>query len=107
MTLSYLDNSATTPLCPAAKQKMAEAMEVFGNPSSLHSLGMEGEKLVSEARDRVFTALGAKKVSVHGSQIVLTKHGNSCIFCDNTDDLVIFEDKKICKSCLEKLTHLS
>ena len=46
-------------------------------------------------------------ISVHGSQIVLTKHGNSCIFCNNTDDLVIFEDKKICKSCLEKLTHLS
>jgi cysteine desulfurase len=76
MTLSYLDNSATTPLCPAAKQKMAEAMEVFGNPSSLHSLGMEGEKLVSEARDRVFTALGAKKAGkVKPQMLVFTSSG--------------------------------
>ena len=61
MTVSYLDNSATTPICPAAKQKMTEALEAFGNPSSLHTLGMEGEKIVSEARDKIFTALGAKK----------------------------------------------
>jgi cysteine desulfurase len=32
----YLDNSATTPLCEAAKQAMIEAMERYGNPSSLH-----------------------------------------------------------------------
>lgn len=61
MTVSYLDNSATTPICPAAKQKMTEVMEIFGNPSSLHSLGMEAEKTVTEARDKIFTALGAKK----------------------------------------------
>lgn len=46
-------------------------------------------------------------ISVHGNQIVLTKHGNSCIFCDNTEDLVNFENKKVCMSCLEKLSHLS
>ncbi len=46
-------------------------------------------------------------ISVQGNQIVLTKHGNSCIFCDSCDDLVIFEDKKICKSCLEKLSKLN
>lgn len=76
MEISYLDNSATTPLCPAAKQKMTEALENFGNPSSLHSLGMEAEKAVSEARDKIFTALGAKKAGkVKPQMLVFTSSG--------------------------------
>lgn len=76
MAISYLDNSATTPICPAAKQKMTEVMDNFGNPSSLHSLGMEGEKAVSEARDKIFTALGAKKAGkVKPQMLVFTSSG--------------------------------
>ena len=76
MNVSYLDNSATTPICQAAKEKMTEAMEIFGNPSSLHSLGMEAEKTVSEARDRIFTALGAKKAGkVKPQMLVFTSSG--------------------------------
>ena len=45
-------------------------------------------------------------ISVQGNQIVLTKHNQSCIFCDCADDLVIFEDKKVCKACLAKLSEL-
>ena len=77
MTLSYLDNSATTPICTAAKEKMAAVMEsTFGNPSSLHNLGMEAEKVVSEARDRIFAALGAKKVGkVKPQMLVFTSSG--------------------------------
>ena len=77
MTLSYLDNSATTPLCPAAAEKMKAVMEqTFGNPSSLHTLGMEAEKAVSEARDKIFTALGAKKAGkVKPQMLVFTASG--------------------------------
>ncbi|MBQ9745500.1 MAG: cysteine desulfurase, partial [Clostridia bacterium] len=77
MTLSYLDNSATTPLCPAAAEKMKAVMETtFGNPSSLHTLGMEAEKTVSEARDRIFTAMGAKKAGkVKPQMLVFTASG--------------------------------
>ena len=46
-------------------------------------------------------------ISVQGKQIVLTKHGETCIFCDCADDLVIFEDKKVCKTCLAKLSKLA
>lgn len=56
----YLDNSATTMLSDAAKQKALEAMEKYGNPSSLHLVGLEAEKLISEARRSILTALGAK-----------------------------------------------
>ena len=62
MDFSYLDNSATTPVCDAAYQKMKYVLEnTFGNPSSLHTLGMEAEKAVNEAREKIFAAIGAKK----------------------------------------------
>ncbi|MBQ8331317.1 MAG: cysteine desulfurase [Clostridia bacterium] len=56
----YLDNSATTPLSEAAKQKMTEAMERYGNPSSLHSAGQAAEKLVAEAREQILLSLGLR-----------------------------------------------
>ena len=56
----YMDNSATTPLCEAAKRALTESFEIFGNPSSLHSKGLAAEKALEKARQTVFDALGAK-----------------------------------------------
>ena len=53
----YLDNSATTPICEEAKNKMMVAMECFGNPSSLHKKGFESSKMIDEARSRVLASL--------------------------------------------------
>lgn len=57
----YLDNSATTPLSDAARGAIAEAMDCFGNPSSLHTMGADAEKLVAAARDRIMSALGVRR----------------------------------------------
>lgn len=57
-TWHYLDNSATTPLCEEAKSAMLEAMEVFGNPSSLHGAGQKASRLLARARACVANALG-------------------------------------------------
>ena len=56
----YLDNSATTPLSPAAVEAMRSAMETFGNPSSLHAVGQAAHALLSRARGQVAGALGFK-----------------------------------------------
>ena len=56
----YLDNSATTPISDAAKVKIEQAIEYFGNPSSLHDAGLAAEKLVSDARRAILSALGAR-----------------------------------------------
>lgn len=57
----YLDNSATTALCPEAIAAMQTVMEeVYGNPSSLHAAGLAAEKIVTEARTAVLNALGAR-----------------------------------------------
>lgn len=57
----YLDNSATTPISQAAREAMLRAADCFGNPSSLHTLGRESEALVSEARERILSALGVRR----------------------------------------------
>lgn len=74
MDLHYLDNSATTPLCDAAKESIKHNMDVcFGNPSSLHGLGVEAERLVSEARKEILNALGFRKAKPE--QLVFTASG--------------------------------
>lgn len=47
----YLDNSATTQVFPQAAEKMKKMLlENYGNPSSLHKLGLDAEKVLKEAR---------------------------------------------------------
>ena len=53
----YLDNSATTPICEEAKSKMLEAMECYGNPSSLHTKGFDSSKMIADARNKILTSL--------------------------------------------------
>lgn len=58
--MHYLDNSATTRVSKTAADKAYEIMtEIYGNPSSLHLMGMNAEKELELARKRVSAALGA------------------------------------------------
>ena len=51
--LVYLDNSATTRPYDAVTAAMTEAMkDNFGNPSSLHSLGLQAEKEVAAQKQK-------------------------------------------------------
>ena len=55
----YLDNSATTRVCPEAAQAALSAMtDCFGNPSSTYTLGREAKKLLDKSRKQVSDALG-------------------------------------------------
>jgi cysteine desulfurase len=55
----YLDWNATTPLRREAREAMAAAWELAGNPSSVHAEGRQARRLVEEARGRVAAAVGA------------------------------------------------
>jgi len=55
----YLDNNATTPIHPEVKKAMIEAMEIFGNPSSMHSFGRRARKYVEQSRRKIATLIGA------------------------------------------------
>ena len=54
----YLDHAATTPVVPAARAAMAEALERWANPSSPHSEGRAARAALEEARERITAALG-------------------------------------------------
>lgn len=58
---AYFDNSATTKPCAEAVTAMTEALtEDWGNPSSLHDLGIAAHRRVEAARRAVAQALGAE-----------------------------------------------
>ncbi len=55
----YLDNSATTRVCPeAAAAAMLAMTEIYGNPSSTHTKGREARQLLDKSRKQVADALG-------------------------------------------------
>ena len=54
----YLDHAATTPILPAAKAAMVEAMERWANPSSPHAEGRAARAALEDARERIKRALG-------------------------------------------------
>ena len=68
---AYLDNSATTPCSKKACDRMVELlMQDYGNPSSLHTKGMEAEKYITEAKKKI-----AKTLKVNENEIVFTSGG--------------------------------
>lgn len=68
---AYLDNSATTPVCPEAIKAINQTLtECWGNPSSLHYGGIEAADMVGEARHAI-----ARKLSCADDEIVFTSGG--------------------------------
>jgi cysteine desulfurase len=60
----YLDHNATTPLRAEARDAMISAMDVAGNPSSVHAEGRLAKGLIERARAQVATAFGADGADV-------------------------------------------
>ena len=90
----YLDNSATTAVSPAAAEAAVRLMtQVYGNPSSLHGMGIEAEREVEAARARVADALGvaaknilftsggteANNTALFGAAQALRRRGNRIV----------------------------
>lgn len=67
MSRLYLDWNATAPLRPEAKAAMTSAMELVGNPSSVHAEGRAARALLEKSRAKIASALGAD-----GADIVFT-----------------------------------
>ena len=68
---AYLDNSATTRVHDSVRDIVNQVMTVdFGNPSSLHTKGVESERYLREAR-RTMAAL----LKVHEKEIIFTSGG--------------------------------
>lgn len=80
METHYLDNSATTAVCKAAAEKALYMMtDDYGNPSSLHGMGIRAEEAVEEARGII-----ARTLSADSREIIFTSGGteanNTAVF---------------------------
>lgn len=57
----YADNAATTKMSKAAIEAMLPCLEgVYGNPSSLHSMGQQAKEVLEDARTRIAKVLGCE-----------------------------------------------
>lgn len=65
MNIHYLDNSATTAVSRSAADKAYAVMtQSYGNPSSLHGLGLNAELIVEDARETIADALGVQPKTI-------------------------------------------
>ena len=56
----YLDANASEPLRPEARAAMLAAMEITGNPSSVHGAGQAARRILEDAREAIAHALGGR-----------------------------------------------
>lgn len=90
----YLDNSATTKPCESSLKYMTEALtERWGNPSSLHTVGIAAEdflisckescaKMLSARPDEIFFTSGgteANNLAINGAVLARCKRGNRIV----------------------------
>ena len=64
MNRVYLDHNATTPLRAEARAAIIAAMDVVGNPSSVHAEGRRAKILMEKAREQVARLVGCKSTQV-------------------------------------------
>lgn len=72
LSMIYFDYSATSPVHPEAARSVSEVMmRYYGNPSSLHRLGVEAERLLTRAREQI-----ADLLRVPHSTLIFTSGGS-------------------------------
>lgn len=62
---AYADHAATTPMRACAKEAMMEALEDFGNPSSIHSAGRLATMRMESARKKVAELLNCRPSEIY------------------------------------------
>ena len=57
--MAYLDANATEPLRPEARAAVIDALDLLGNPSSIHRAGREARRVLEASRRRIAARFGA------------------------------------------------
>ncbi|KZB62608.1 MULTISPECIES: cysteine desulfurase family protein [Thalassospira] len=83
----YLDYNASAPLCPEARQAMIAAMDVAGNPSSVHASGRAARKIVDHARRTIADLVGGDS-----ERIIFTSGGTEAnnLALNGLEDVTVF-----------------
>ncbi len=87
-TMIYLDYNATSPIRAEVIAAMREAMEDFGNPSSIHAAGRKARKTIEVAREKIATIIHASP-----QQLIFTSGGteanNMALRCSGRSRVLI------------------
>ncbi|MCD6446795.1 MAG: cysteine desulfurase [Candidatus Marinimicrobia bacterium] len=92
----YLDNSATTPLHPKVKEAIISALDLYGNPSSMHTTGRQVRAMLEQSRqdianffncspDEIIFTAGASEAN----NTVLKSATTCCAFCNENRGHII------------------
>ena len=46
------------------------------------------------------------EIYTDNDRIILRKYAPACLFCDGTEGIVLFEGKRVCRQCLDKLKKI-
>ncbi|WP_022733513.1 cysteine desulfurase family protein [Thalassospira lucentensis] len=83
----YLDYNASAPLCSEAQQAMIAAMDITGNPSSVHASGRAARKIVDHARRTIADLLGGDP-----ERVIFTSGGTEAnnLALSGLEDVTVF-----------------
>ncbi len=94
----YLDNAATTYLSDSMKKYLISILDLYGNPSSLHSVGEPTKQIISDARQKV-----AKFINANPKNIYFTSSGSA----SNTLAIKGYNEKHNCAILYSPIAHKS
>lgn len=94
----YLDNAATTPLSDSMKQYLTSILDIYGNPSSLHSIGEPTKQIISDTRQKV-----AGFINANPKDIYFTSSGSA----SNTLAIKGYYTKHNCTILYSPIAHKS
>ncbi len=106
----YLDNAATTKTSERAIEKIIEMSRInFGNPSSVHKLGLLAEREITKTRQRVANILNAKEDEIYFTSGA-TEANNlaimGCVSANSRSGKHIITQKTEHASVYETMQHL-
>ncbi len=70
----YLDHAATSPMTAEVIDAYTAALQVVGNPSSIHTQGQTARRMLEESRERVAASVGAS-----AAELTFTSGGTESI----------------------------
>lgn len=105
----YLDWNATAPLRPEARAAMIKAMDVVGNPSSVHTEGRAAKMIVEKAREQVAALVGcaseevvftsgateAAMIALNDDEVEAAEVEHECVFVWSKGVLPVDQDGQI------------
>lgn len=94
----YLDNAATVPLSDNMKEYLISLLDIYGNPSSLHSIGEQGKQIITNTRLAV-----AKFINTTPDNIYFTFGGSA----SNTLAIKGYCTKNDCTILYSPIAHKS